>query len=187
MFVATGVEVAYDMYSPFLLKIECLKLEKRLDDNLAYLRDAPPEYSTVSQDFRRVVHPPGAPVPVNKTIVSVALHLRQPPSIYLLIIFLQNSFKVKMNPYPWFARWELKKYKGMDYSHSDLPPKYLKGVTHPQNVRAWEKHDLMRQYRNSIDDESTEQIMSEVRLGVKANRARARKQMEIEERQKLQQ
>ena len=87
MFVATGVEVAYDMYSPFLLKIECLKLEKRLDDNLAYLRDAPPEYSTVSQDFRRVVHPPGAPVPVNKTIVSVALHLRQPPSTYLLIIF----------------------------------------------------------------------------------------------------
>jgi len=34
------------MYDPTLHKIEVLKLEKRLDDELLYLRDSLPEYST---------------------------------------------------------------------------------------------------------------------------------------------
>lgn len=34
------------MYDPSLHKIEVLRLEKRLDDELLYLRDALPEYST---------------------------------------------------------------------------------------------------------------------------------------------
>ena len=69
--LVAGVEITYDMYSPILLKIECLKLEKRIDDNISYLIDAPAEYSTIPQDFKRITHPPGAPVPINKTIVSV--------------------------------------------------------------------------------------------------------------------
>ena len=70
---ATGVEIMYELYSPVILEIECLRLEKRLDDSLAYLKDAPPEYSTVPFDYPKKSHPPGKPVPVNKTIVSQQL------------------------------------------------------------------------------------------------------------------
>ncbi|VIO96582.1 Uncharacterized protein BM_BM7326 [Brugia malayi] len=41
-----GVEVMYEMYTPTITKIEVIKLEKRLDDDLSYLIDAYPEYST---------------------------------------------------------------------------------------------------------------------------------------------
>lgn len=60
-----GVEVLYDMYNPTIQAIEVLKLEKRLDDNLTYLQDCPPEYSAVPFDFVPIKLLPGAKVPVN--------------------------------------------------------------------------------------------------------------------------
>ena len=60
----------YELYSPLVQKIEVLKLEKRLDDELFYLRDCPAEYSTVPFDIEPVPHPPGAPVPINQIKVS---------------------------------------------------------------------------------------------------------------------
>lgn len=60
-----GIEVEYELYSPLLLRIEVLKLERRLDDDLSYLMDSPPEYSTVPLDMQPVPHPAGAPVPLN--------------------------------------------------------------------------------------------------------------------------
>lgn len=54
------------MYNPRIQKIEVLKLEKRLDDNLMYLRDALPEYSTVDPDMRPVAISDTDQVPVNK-------------------------------------------------------------------------------------------------------------------------
>ena len=39
-----GIEIRYEIYSPMLQKIEVLKLEKRLDEELFYLRDCPAEY-----------------------------------------------------------------------------------------------------------------------------------------------
>ena len=90
-----------------------------------------------------------------------------------------------MNPYPWFKRWEICKFKGMDFSESGMPERRVKRIAHPQNVRAWEDHDLMLQYRSSIDDHTTDDIMREVRAGLRANRARARKKMEKEERERL--
>ena len=67
----TGVEIRYDMYSPMLQKIEVLKLEKRLDEELFYLRDAPAEYSTFPFDMDRIPHQPGTQVPVNTLKVDV--------------------------------------------------------------------------------------------------------------------
>lgn len=58
------------MYSPRIESIEVLKLEKRLDDNLMYLRDALPEYSTFDFDMKPVSQNPTADVPVN-TVRSV--------------------------------------------------------------------------------------------------------------------
>ena len=65
------MEILYDMYNPTLQKIEVLKLEKRLDESLFYLRDAPKEFSTVPFDFEAVPHPPGAPVPVDTIQVCI--------------------------------------------------------------------------------------------------------------------
>ena len=59
-----------EMYNPTIQGIEVLKLERRLDDDLYYLRDAPAIYSTVPLDMEAVPHPPGASVPVNATKVG---------------------------------------------------------------------------------------------------------------------
>lgn len=40
------------MYDPSIHKIEVLRLEKRLDNELLYLRDALPEYSTFDPDMQ---------------------------------------------------------------------------------------------------------------------------------------
>lgn len=55
----------YEMYNPTITKIEVLKLEKRLDDDLSYLIDAYPEYSTFDMHMEPTAHVPGKPVPVN--------------------------------------------------------------------------------------------------------------------------
>ena len=49
-----GVEIQYDLYNPTIQSIEVLKLEKRLDDNLTYLQDCPPQYSTIPFDMQPV-------------------------------------------------------------------------------------------------------------------------------------
>lgn len=59
----------YQLYDPTLQKIEVLRLEKRLDDELLFLRDAPNEYSTFDENMEAEYLPEGAPVPVNPTIV----------------------------------------------------------------------------------------------------------------------
>ncbi|KAH7670004.1 Protein MRPL-19, partial [Aphelenchoides avenae] len=60
-----GVEVMYEMYNPTILKIETIKLERRLDDDLSYLIDALPQYSTFDFHMEPVAHPAGTPVPIN--------------------------------------------------------------------------------------------------------------------------
>lgn len=47
------------MYDPTLSKIEVLRLQKRLDDELLYLRDALPEYSTFDPNMEAEIHPEG--------------------------------------------------------------------------------------------------------------------------------
>lgn len=61
-----GIEICYELYNPRIQKIEVLKLEKRLDDNLMYLRDALSEYSTVDLDMKPVPSSSNEEVPVNK-------------------------------------------------------------------------------------------------------------------------
>lgn len=47
------------MYDPSLQKVEVLRLEKRLDDELFYLRDALPEYSTFDLNMEPEIIPEG--------------------------------------------------------------------------------------------------------------------------------
>lgn len=68
------MEVSYELYNPTITKIEVLKLERRLDDNLAYLRDAPPEYCTFPFDMEPVKLPPGSGVPLNTIQVRLSFY-----------------------------------------------------------------------------------------------------------------
>ncbi|VDO61469.1 unnamed protein product [Onchocerca flexuosa] len=68
-----GVEVMYEMYTPTINKIEVIKLEKRLDDDLSYLIDAYPEYSTFNMHMEPTSYIVGKPVPINP--LKVNLHV----------------------------------------------------------------------------------------------------------------
>ncbi|KAH9495395.1 mitochondrial 54S ribosomal protein YmL19 [Bulinus truncatus] len=128
-----GVEVMYQMYNPSVHSIEVLKLEKRLDDQLYYLRNCPLEYSTFSFDMEPVTLPRDAAVPV-------------------------NSMKVKINPKPWEQRWERMNLRGIE--PIELTPKMIRGIN--KNLKPWEKYDIMLDYRGRVNEEEEEEIMSEV-------------------------
>lgn len=61
-----GVEICFELYNPRIQEIQVVKLEKRLDDNLLYLRDALPEYSTFDVNMKPVPQEACQEVPVNK-------------------------------------------------------------------------------------------------------------------------
>jgi large subunit ribosomal protein L19 len=85
-----GIEFRYELYSPTIRLIEVIKLEKRLDDELYYLRDAPKVsatllylktisklltlaqvYSTFPQNMETEFLPDQEPVPVNDVIIPI--------------------------------------------------------------------------------------------------------------------
>lgn len=130
-----GVEIAYNIYDPTILNITVLRLEKRLDDDLLYLRDALPKYSTFPFDMEPEYHVAGAPVPV-------------------------NELKVELKPRPWVGRWERKGYKGIDDVEQYITEK-MKGQK-KKLEEPWEKYDLMKEYRRTIPEEEQNEIFSEV-------------------------
>ncbi|XP_026468218.1 39S ribosomal protein L19, mitochondrial-like [Ctenocephalides felis] len=128
-----GCEVLYEMYDPTIQKIEVLRLEKRLDSKLFYLRDALPEFSTFPLDMEAEILPEGAPVPV-------------------------NEIKVKLKPRPWLERWERQDLKGIQ--PLELPEKFF--IKAKERSTPWEKYDLMKQYRATIPEEEQNVIYAEV-------------------------
>ncbi|XP_029352634.1 large ribosomal subunit protein bL19m [Echeneis naucrates] len=118
-----GVEICYEVYSPRIQKIEVLKLEKRLDDNLMYLRDALPEYSTVDPDMKPVNYSHTGEVPVNK-------------------------IKVRMRPKPWSKRWERPNFdiQGIRFDLCLTPEQ----MAHAQKwAKPWEEYDMLKEYDTS--------------------------------------
>lgn len=130
-----GVEIIYNLYSPTIQSIEVLKLEKRLDDQLYYLRDAPNEYSTFPFDLDAEYHPDDAPVPI-------------------------NTIKVPLNDRPWILN-----YEKMDLIGAIVPtqiPKKEKRAENFKKMREWEKWDLMDEYRRQIPEEEQLKLFSEI-------------------------
>lgn len=130
-----GVEVQYDMYDPTLQKVEVLRLEKRLDDKLYYLRDALPEYSTFDVKMEAEIFPEGEPVPV-------------------------NPVKVKLRPRPWVQRWELKGLKGIANIRELITDKMERKAIKLETP--WEEYDLMKQYRTVVPEEEQNSIYTEI-------------------------
>ncbi|XP_043074571.1 39S ribosomal protein L19, mitochondrial [Puntigrus tetrazona] len=133
-----GVEICYELYSPRMRKIEVLKLEKRLDDNLIYLRDALPEYSSFDFDMQPAYSKITGDVPV-------------------------NQLKVKMKPKPWSKRWERPKFniKGICFDLC-LTPEMME---HAQKwAEPWRQYDMLMEYDTS---KLEEQIFKEVQENLK--------------------
>ena len=134
-----GIEIKYELYCPLLQKIEVLKLEKRLDEELLYLRDALPEYSTFPFDAEPEIRAEGAPVTINPIKVSTEKknHLwNSKPNA-------NSPSQVKLRPRPWLERWERKDLKGVE--ELGLPQRFYDRAK--QLSKPWEKYDLMLQYR----------------------------------------
>ena len=132
-----GVEIRYPIYNPTIRSIEVLKLEKRLDDHLLYLRDADPEFSTFPLDMEAEPHDPSQPVPV-------------------------NPVKVRMKPYPWTQSWEVQfpLMKGIDKLENVPDWFYYKSR---KSHSKYEKYDLMQEYRLHVPEEDQVAIWSDVR------------------------
>lgn len=130
-----GVEIMYELYNPTILKIEVIRLEKRLDDDLSYLVDALPEYSTFSFSLEPVLHPAGLPVPV-------------------------NPLKVKMRPPPWSRRWGLFEYLGIEDAWTQTTPWYKRKM-HRTKMNDLRKYDLLADYREARSDLETELMIEQ--------------------------
>lgn len=130
-----GVEVRYDMYDPTIQNIQVLRLEKRLDEKLYYLRDALPEYSTFPLDMDPEILPEGTPVPV-------------------------NPVQVKLKPKPWLERWERQELKGISNIEEYLKDKDR--VRRELRATPWEKYDLMKDYRKTIPVEDQAKIWADI-------------------------
>jgi len=136
----TGVEIMYDMYSPALLSVEVLKLEKRLDPDLQYLRDCPHEYSTIPFDMDPVPHKEGDPVPL-------------------------NTIKVPLKPPPWLARWEICEYSGVIIPWDQMSRRRHMAMRRTQHLKesSWQKYDTMREYRQVVTEEDQREVYRDVR------------------------
>lgn len=132
-----GVEIRYDLYNPTIRAIDVLRLEKRLDDHLFYLRDASPEYSTFSFDMEPEILPPGQEVPV-------------------------NPLRVKMKPFPWTQHWEVDWPLLQGIEKLENVPDWL--VIRSRKIHnRFEKFDLMLDYRTHIPEEDQVDIWSDVK------------------------
>lgn len=130
-----GIEIRYELYDPTIQNVQVLRLEKRLDNNLFYLRDALPEYCTFPLDMVPEILPEGTSVPI-------------------------NPVQVKLKPRPWLERWERQDLKGVSNIEEHLKEKDR--VRRELRKTPWEKFDLMKQYRKTIPAEDQSEIWSEV-------------------------
>lgn len=132
-----GVEIKYELYDPTIQKIEVLLLEKRLDDKMYYLRDAPLEYSKIDENLEAKHHPEGEPVPV-------------------------NTLQVTLRPRPWMQRWERKDLKGVKQESIDEHITDKMRRQKKMREEPWHKWDLMKEYRATIPEEEQIEIYSDI-------------------------
>ncbi|XP_075057452.1 large ribosomal subunit protein bL19m [Mixophyes fleayi] len=143
-----GVEIKYDLYSPRVQEIQVLKLEKRLDEDLLYLRDALPEYSTVDVNMQPILFLE-AEVPVNR-------------------------LQVKMKPRPWSKRWEQQKHniKGIVFEYY-LLEKHIKRAK--KSAKPWEEFDMLKKYDTTAIEQKILKEVTEKLTPSKTNQTTAQR------------
>ncbi|XKL67817.1 hypothetical protein PGB90_003308 [Kerria lacca] len=132
-----GVEILYELYDPKIQKIDVLRLEKRLDNDLMYLRDAEPQYSTFPFDMEPEYLSKEEEVPI-------------------------NPIKVKLKPRPWRKRYELDDYKGIEPFDHLLSWRVIRRKPRALKHKRPVQYDLMWHYRNTIPEEEQREIYTEV-------------------------
>lgn len=130
-----GVEIKFELYDPTIQKIEVIRLEKRLDSDLQYLRDCEPEFSTFDLNMESEILAEGSEIPV-------------------------NPLKVRLRPRPWTQKWERKELKGIENIDALLYEKHRRKAAKVE--KPWEKYDLMLQYRKTIPEEEQNKIFGEI-------------------------
>uniref|UniRef100_A0A5K4F2G0 Large ribosomal subunit protein bL19m n=1 Tax=Schistosoma mansoni TaxID=6183 RepID=A0A5K4F2G0_SCHMA len=134
----TAVEIQYELYNPTIQSIEVLLLEKRLDRNLLYLRDAPLDESRFPFDMSRIPYNPSDPVPI-------------------------NDKKVKLLPPPWAFKWYLHGYRGIHDSMYDyLTPQQLSEIQ--DKINLVDRYDLMKMYRSRLCLEEERIALGDVQI-----------------------
>jgi len=119
-----GADRMYLLYSPMIQKIEVLRLEKWLDTDLRYLRDADPKYCTIDPNMI-----PEAPTPVTQQIT----------------VFKD---KVKMGDRTW---WGFKFDRSWPppqnaFIEEHLVEEDLQESKRIQELVSWRKYDICRHY-----------------------------------------
>ena len=66
--------------------------------------------------------------------------------------------QVKLGPRPWHERWERQELRGLE----DLGLEERFYIKAAKVAKPWLKHDLMREYRETIDEDETAEIMTDV-------------------------
>lgn len=145
-----GIELRYDMYNPNIQKIEVLKLEKRLDEQLFYLRNCPPEYSTFDFDM------------VPESSADKKSKLSNLESCV-------NRLRVPLNPPPWDRKWHrIENLQGLFIDEKHLT---LAQVAEAEKYhKPWLKFDVMRHYRRQIPDDDVIPIYGEYRKSTQMSR-----------------
>lgn len=153
-----GVEIKYDLYNPTIRSIEVLKLERWLDDDITYLRDALPVYSTFPMDMAPELRREGQEVPV-------------------------FTGKIKMGPHPWTKKWWHPNYKAFTKNVEVFEDIYhwpvKKAILYSDEN---EKYDLAREYRKHYPEEMQEEIWKEVQAHDKilsSSRRKLRRELQI--------
>lgn len=122
-----GIEIMYELYNPTLLKIEVLLLERRLDEDLSYLIDALPEYSTFSFNMEPVTHPAGKILPI-------------------------NPLKVKLKPPPWSQPWSYYDIKGIEDAWTGATAWYKRKFIAKKDLFETKKYDVIWHYRETAQE-----------------------------------
>uniref|UniRef100_A0A5S6QE45 Large ribosomal subunit protein bL19m n=1 Tax=Trichuris muris TaxID=70415 RepID=A0A5S6QE45_TRIMR len=146
-----GFEIRYDLYNPTLISIEVLKLEKRLDDELLYLRDALPKYSTFPFDMEPQPHKP-----VKASKVVSADDSSEPMCFDGEILFY-----VELKPPPWTKRWHLRDCKGIQ-NFWELVPLYKKLMYRKAKLKPWDKYDIISTYKGNATLEDMRYVLRQI-------------------------
>lgn len=137
-----GVELELYTYSPMIQQIELLRLEKWLDDDLRYLRDAPREYCQVHLDM---IAEPAPPKTEKVDAFTGKIRMLNP---HFWNVAYNKVFPKPQNIY--FEEWQLEEDKIEEEHASDKSNHKFVNILNHHDWRD-QKKEVMKQMQNNYD------------------------------------